>query len=161
MNFKFFKIKNYRINKIDSSGIAAVEFIFFIFTTLLIAILIMGLFQSQINSLYSLDENIQGRIILENISNQFNQISQSLESVSIEIYLPDKIANYKYSITVDYRNLILEFNNKKTRETIFPINLFNKNGDKISDIKLYSGSRYIISSLSTKNGVMVMSVNVY
>ncbi|MDR3222802.1 MAG: hypothetical protein LBT66_03560 [Methanobrevibacter sp.] len=159
MDLKCFKIKKCNNVKIDSNGIATIEFLFFIFTTVLIAIIIMGLFQSQINSLYTLDENVQGRIILENISNQFNQISQSLESISTEIYLPDKIANYKYSITIDNRNLILEFNNKKTRETIFPINLFNKNGDRINDIKLYSGNTYIITSVSTKNGVMIRSSN--
>ncbi|MDR2830812.1 MAG: hypothetical protein LBB45_07245 [Methanobrevibacter sp.] len=148
------------LDEIDSKGIASIEFLFFIFTTIVIAILILGLFQSQINSLSTLDENIQGRIILENISNQFNQISQSLESVSSEIYLPEKIDNHRYLITIDYRNIILEFNNKKARETIFPITLFNKNGDRMSEIKLYSGNSYTITLISKyNNGVVVRGTN--
>jgi hypothetical protein len=157
MSIKTFRINNNKIYMIGSNGIATTEFLFFIFTTMTIAIILIEVFQSQINSLYSLDENIQGRIILENISNQFNQVSQSLESISTEIHLPEKISNHSYSITVDCRNLILEFNNKKTRETIFPIELLNKNGDKINDIKLYSGNSYSISS--KYNGVMIRNKN--
>ncbi|MDR2624340.1 MAG: hypothetical protein LBC39_07260 [Methanobrevibacter sp.] len=158
-NFTFLTLEDDVVGKVDSKGTATIEFMFFIFTAITIAILFMGLFQSQIKGLSSLDENVQGRLILENVSSQISQISQSLESVSTEIYLHEKIANHRYVITIDYRNLILEFNNKKTRVTIFPVNLFNKNGGRISDMRLYSGNGYVLTSISNQNGVMIRNIN--
>jgi hypothetical protein len=157
MNLFYSKLKRCLVSKLDLKAIASLDFLFFIFSIIAIAILILGLFQSQFNSLSILDENVQGKLILETVSNYFNQVSQSLDSFSIKFSLPNKINKYDYIITVDSNNLFLEFNNKKTREIIFPINLFNKNTEKVSQIKLYSGNTYLLISIdkNQKNGVMI------
>jgi hypothetical protein len=158
MNLFFLRFKKRcLISKLDLKAIASLDFLFFIFSVITIAILILGLFQSQFNSLSNLDENIQGKLILEKVSNYFNQVSQSSDSFSMKFSLPEKIDNYNYIITVDSNNLFLEFNNKKTREIIFPINLFNKNTEKVNQIKIYSGYTYMLSSIdrNQKNGVMI------
>ena len=106
----------------------------------------------------SIEEDVTGRIILEKVSNSINQVNSNLPGNIQEIHLPNNISTHNYIITVRSEYITLEFNNKKGRSVIFPINLVDINMEYINEIKLYSGESYKIKKSLDGNGVSVIQI---
>jgi hypothetical protein len=153
-------LKIQELNKIDSRGIATIEILFLIFIIIFLSISILGLFQSEIDSINNYDQDITARLLLENVSAHFNQVNQGYPSFATNLSLPPTINGNNYFITIDNSNLILEFNNKKGRETIFPINLVNSNGNQITNKKLFGGNSYLIKKLYIENVTCIMIIDI-
>jgi hypothetical protein len=145
----------------DSKGIATVEFIFIVFLMIFLSLSTLNLFETRFQSLTNMEEDIEGRIILEKISNIFNEISSLGPGYQSELKLPNYIADHGYTITIKSDDLVLEFNNKKGKSIIFPINIVNSNNEEVNQIKMVSGNDYIIkNSLDDNNNSVINIYNV-
>jgi len=142
----------------DSRGIATVDFLFTLFLTLLIAISTLNLIGTNLNTEKSIEEDTNGRLILEKVANSINQVNSNLPGNIQEIHLPTNISGNSYVIIVKSNHIILEFNNKKGKSAIFPINLVNFNMERIKEIKLYSGEDYKIKKSSDENNINVIQI---
>ena len=142
----------------DSRGIATIDFLFTIFLTLIIAISTLSLIETNLNTEKSIEEDVSGRMILEKVANSINQVNSNLPGNIQEIHLPNNISGYSYVITVRSNHITLEFNNKKGRTVIFPINLVDFNMEYINEIKLYSGENYKIKKCLDEKNLNVIQI---
>ncbi|MCL2115533.1 MAG: hypothetical protein FWH29_04855 [Methanobrevibacter sp.] len=142
----------------DSKGIATVDFLLTLFLTLIIAISVLNLIETNLDTEKSIEEDINGRMILEKIANIINQVNSNLPGNIQEIHLPNNISSNSYIITVKSNYIILEFNNKKGKSAIFPINLVDFNKEPLNEIKLYSGESYKIKKSLDDNGINVIQI---
>ena len=142
----------------DSKGIVTVDFLFTIFLTLIIAISALSLIETNLNSEKSIEEDVNGRIILEKVANSINEVSSNLEGNIQEVHLPNNISNYSYIITVKSNDIDLEFYNKKGKSAIFPVNLVDFNMEHLNEIKLYSGEDYKIKKSLDENNMAVIQI---
>ena len=142
----------------DSKGIATVDFLFTIFLTMIIAISTLNLIGTNLSTEKSIEEDTSGRIILEKLANSINQVSSNLPGNIQEIHLPKNISGNSYIIIVKSNNITLEFNNKKGKAVIFPINLVDFNMVSINEVKLYSGEDYFIKKSFDENNKSVIQI---
>ena len=142
----------------DSKGIATVDFLLTLFLTLIVTISMLNLIGTNLNTEKSIEEDINARMILEKVSNSINQVNSNLLGNIQEIHLPNNISTNNYIITVRSEDIILEFNNKKGRSVIFPINLVDFNMGHINEIKLYSGENYKIKKSLDESNISVIQI---
>ncbi|MDR2967100.1 MAG: hypothetical protein LBU74_04060 [Methanobacteriaceae archaeon] len=142
----------------DSKGIATVDFLFTLILTLIIAISTLNLIGTNLNTEKSIEEDINGRIILEKLANSINQVNSNFPGNIQEIHLSNNISNNSYIITVKSGYITLEFNNKEGKSAIFPINLVDFNMEHVTEIKLYSGENYKIKKSLDKNNISVIQI---
>lgn len=152
MKIKFNKIS--KINNriiLDNKGQLNIEFIFCIILTIIILISISMYLNQTIDSNNNIENNLEGRMLLNQISNDINQVNSNNYGFSKTIVLPNKIKNDSYLITIKGNEIILEYNNKKGKVKIIPINIVNQNNENLNEIKLYNGAKYKISKELTTN----------
>ncbi|MBQ6628468.1 MAG: hypothetical protein IJH65_06565 [Methanobrevibacter sp.] len=123
----------------DNKGFISIEYLFSIFVILIIAIPLLFLSQSAIESSLNMEEAVSHRAILDNVADEISQVNSNGEGYSKYIRLPSNVGYYE--ITVENNKLTIEYGNKKG-ETLLPLlNIDSK-------YKLQSGKSYLIS----KNG---------
>lgn len=120
----------------DNKGFISIKYLFSIFVILIIAIPLLFLSQSAIESSFNIDENIAHRIILDTVASEISQVNSNGEGYSKSVTLPSDVGYYK--ITVEKSKLTIEYDGKKG-ETLFPLSNID------SKYNLYSGKTYTIS----------------
>ena len=65
--------------------------------------------------------------------------------------MPKSINGNYYSILINNREVIIEFNNKKGKSDINPIKLVDNNNKTIDNVQLYSGRTYLIKKMLINN----------
>ena len=123
----------------DDKGFISIEYLFLIFVILIIAIPLLFLSQSAIESSLNIDDSVSHRVILDDVANSISQVNSNGEGYSKSIKLPSDVGYYE--ITVENNKLTIEYDNKKGETLLSLSNIDLK-------YKLYSGRSYLIS----KNG---------
>jgi uncharacterized protein (UPF0333 family) len=120
----------------DNKGFISIEYLFSIFVILLIAIPLLFLSQSVMESSFNIDDNIAHRLILDTVASEISQVNSNGEGYSKSIKLPSDVGYYE--ITVENKKLTIEYGGKKGETLLFPSNVDSK-------YKLHSGKSYMIS----------------
>ena len=129
----------------DDKGFISIEYLFSIFIVLIIALGLLFFTQSTIESNNNIENNVEHRLILDNLASRINQVNSHGEGYSTYVHLDSK-AGY-YEITVDWDKLTMKYSNRVGEAPIIPISTPYK-------YKLYSGRTYLISK--TENGRVVI-----
>lgn len=124
----------------NKKGFISLEYLFSFFIILIIALGLLFYAQSTIESCINIEDNINHRLILDNVTNWISQVNSNGDGYSKRINLPYE--GY-YKIIVDKNKLTIVYDNKKG-ET--PINLL----DLDSKYELYSGKSYLIKKYDGK-----------
>ncbi|WP_298518965.1 hypothetical protein [uncultured Methanobrevibacter sp.] len=130
----------------DEKGFISVEYLFSIFIILIIASGLLFFTSASIMSEKNIEENVNHRLILDNIASSISQVNSNGEGYSMLIDLDSKSGFYE--VTVEKDRLTIEFSNKKGETLILPLNIDSR-------YKLYSGNSYRISK--TEDGKVVIS----
>lgn len=120
----------------DNKGFISIKYLFSIFVILLIAIPLLFLSQSVMESSFNIDDNIAHRLILDTVASEISQVNSNGEGYSKSIKLPSDVGYYE--ITVENKKLTIEYDGKKGETLLFPSNVDSK-------YKLHSGKSYMIS----------------
>lgn len=129
----------------DEKGFISIEYLFSIFIVLIIASGLLFFTQSTIESNNSIENNVQHRLILDNLAGVINQVNSHGEGYSTQVHLDSKVGYYE--ITVGWDKLTMKYSNRKGETPIMPLKID-------SEYKLYSGGSYLISK--TENGKIVI-----
>lgn len=130
----------------DNKGFISIEYLFSIFVILIIAIPLLFLSQSAIESSLNIDDSVAHRLILDDVANSISQVNSNGEGYSKSIKLPSDVGYYE--ITVENNKLTIEYGNKKGETLLSLSNLDSK-------YKLHSGASYLISK--NNDGKIVIS----
>lgn len=130
----------------DNKGFISIEYIFSIFVILIIVIPLLFLSQSIIESSFNMEDDINHRLVLDNVANTISQVNSNGEGYSKTIKLPSDMGYYK--ITVENKKLVMEYDGMKG-ETLLPLLKID------SKYELQSGKSYTISK--EKEGKIVIS----
>ena len=120
----------------DNKGFISIEYLFSIFVIFLIAIPLLFLSQSAIESSFNMEDSVSHRLILDDVANSISQVNSNGEGYSKFIKLPSDRGYFE--ITVENGKLTIQYGDKKG-ETLIPMSNFD------SKYKLYSGHSYTIS----------------
>ena len=112
----------------DSKGIINIELLFCTLIVILLLIVNLPMIENGLNSNIEIHENSKGRILANHIADSINE--------SID-------GNF-YTIIVNDKEAIVEFNNKKGKSAINPIRLVDSSNRSIENIELYNGRTYLI-----------------
>ncbi len=123
----------------DDKGFISIEYLFSIFVILIIAIPLLFLSQSAIESSLNMQDSVSHRLILDDVANTISQVNSNGEGYSKSLALPSD--NGYYEITVENNKLTIQYGDKKG-ETLLPLSITD------SKYKLYSGKSYLISKNS-------------
>lgn len=129
----------------DNKGFISIEYLFSIFVILLIAIPLLFLSQSALDSSFNFENSISHRVILDEVSNSIGQVNSNGEGYSKSVYMPSDVGYYE--ITVEKNKLTMEFDNKKL-ETMLPLSNID------SKYKMHSSKGYLISKDGNGNLVI-------
>ena len=129
----------------DEKGFISIEYLFSLFIILIIASGMLFYTSSTISSNKNVEDNVNHRIILDNVANVISQVNSNGPGYSKHIKLPsDK--DY-FELTVEKNKIFIEYGDKKG-ENLLPL----VNVD--SNYKLISGRSYLISK--TDEGKIVI-----
>lgn len=135
----------------DKKGQINIEFLFSTVILIMILISIIPYLNQNIDSNLNTENNLEGRLLLNQISNDINQVNSNSYGFSKYIQLPDKIGNNSYLLTIKTNEIVLEYGNKKGKSNINPINIINPNNESLVEIKLYNGAKYKITKELANN----------
>ena len=135
----------------DSKGIINLELLFCTLIIILILIINLPMINENLNSNMELNENSEGRLLLNHISDSINEVNSKEIGFNKKIILPKSINGNYYSILINNREVIIEFNNKKGKSDINPIKLVDNNNKTIDNVQLYSGRTYLIKKMLINN----------
>ncbi|WP_297979955.1 hypothetical protein [uncultured Methanobrevibacter sp.] len=128
----------------DSKGIINIEILFCSIIVIFILIINLPLLEQNIERNMQIEENSKGRILIDSIANDINQVNSNNYGFEKKISLPNSINNQHYSILVNNNEIIIEFNNKKGKSKINPIKMVDSNNNTINGKQLFKGNTYII-----------------
>ena len=123
----------------DDKGFISIEYLFSIFVILIIAIPLLFLSQSAIESSLNMQDSVSHRLILDDVANTISQVNSNGEGYSKSLALPSDKGYYE--ITVENNKLTIQYGDKKG-ETLLPLSITD------SKYKLHSGKSYLISKNS-------------
>lgn len=128
----------------DSKGIINLELLFCTLIIILFLIINFPMIEENLNSNIEIEENNECRLLLNHIANSINEVNSRGYGFNRKIRLPESINENHYSIIVKNNEIIIEFNNKKGRSQINPINLVDSNNKTMDSIQLFKGRNYLI-----------------
>lgn len=128
----------------DSKGIINIEILFCSIIVIFLLIINLPLLEQNIERNMQIEENSKGRILIDSIANDINQVNSNNYGFEKKITLPNSINNQHYSILVNNNEIIIEFNNKKGKSKINPIKMVDSNNNTINGKQLFKGNSYII-----------------
>ena len=105
----------------DEKGFISVEYIFSIFIILIIAGGLLFFSSSVIESSNNAGNNINHRLVLDDVANSISQVNSNGEGYSKHISLP--LLDDFYKIRVDKNKLTVEYGNYKGETSISLINI--------------------------------------
>lgn len=142
----------------DSKGISTVDFIFTIFLSLIIVGVGLNLIGNNLEDEVIMEEELNGRMIVDNIANSINRVNSNNLGHIQEISLPKNISNRSFSITINQNEVLIEFGNRKGESTIFPTRLANTNKDIVNEIKLYPGESVKIQKSLDNDNLTIIQI---
>ena len=128
----------------DSKGIINLELLFCTLIIILFLIINFPMIEENLNSNIEIEENNECRLLLNHIANSINEVNSRGYGFNKKIRLPESINENHYSIIVKDNEIIIEFNNKKGRSQINPINLVDANNKTMDSVQLFKGRTYLI-----------------
>ena len=128
----------------DSKGIINLELLFCTLIIILFIIINFPMIEENLNSNIEIEENNECRLLLNHIANSINEVNSRGYGFNRKIRLPESINENHYSIIVKNHEIIIEFNNKKGRSQINPINLVDANNKTMDSVQLFKGRNYLI-----------------
>jgi uncharacterized protein (UPF0333 family) len=128
----------------DSKGIINLELLFCTLIIILFLIINFPMIEENLNSNIEIEENNECRLLLNHIANSINEVNSRGYGFNKKIRLPESINENHYSIIVKNNEIIIEFNNKKGRSQINPINLVDANNKTMDSVQLFKGRNYLI-----------------
>ena len=131
----------------DSKGIINIELLFCTLIMVLLLIITLPMIDENLNSNKELNENGEARFLLNHITNSINEVNSKEEGFNKRIKLPESVNGNYYSILIDNKEVIIEFNNKKGKSNISPIKLVDANNKTLDNAQLYNGRTYIIKKI--------------
>lgn len=135
----------------DSKGLINIELLFCTIIIIMILIINIPFLEHSLDSSKELNENSNGRILLESLSNSINQVNSNKIGYSKKIKLPQTINGYYYTVLIHNNEVILEFNNKKARSNIQQINIVDSENQSLENVQLFNGRTYIIKKILANN----------
>ncbi|MCC7561951.1 MAG: hypothetical protein KO253_03875 [Methanobrevibacter arboriphilus] len=150
-----------KINKdlyMDSRGIYTIDFLFSIFLTLTIGIIVLNLIGNTLEDQKTIEEDMGGRILIDNIANAINQVNSNNLGYMKEINIPNNISGKDFKITITHDEVVLELENKKADSALIPIRIANINLDSIEEVKIYPGNSYKIKKLLNNNNLTAIQI---
>jgi len=142
----------------DSRGIYTIDFLFSIFLTLTIAIIFLNIIGNILEDQKIVEEDMNGRILIDNIANSINQVNSNSLGYIKEINIPNNISGKDFQISIKQNEVILEFENKKADSVLIPIKIVNINLEPIEEFKIYPGNSYKIRKLLDNNNLTVIQI---
>ncbi len=119
----------------DNKGFISVEYLFSMFIILIIACGLLFFSASAIESSNNIGNNVNHRLVLDDVANSISQVNSNGAGYSKHIDLPD-LGDF-YEITVDKDKLTISYGSKKGETLISLIKIDSK-------YKLYGGHSYWI-----------------
>ncbi len=135
----------------DSKGLINIELLFCTIIIIMILIINIPFLEHSLDSSKELNENSNGRILLESLSNSINQVNSNKIGYSKKIKLPQTINGHYYTVLIHNNEVILEFNNKKARSNIQQINIVDSENQSLDNVQLFNGRTYIIKKTLANN----------
>lgn len=130
--------------KLDDNGILNLDFFLSMITILILILYSFYFIEERLNLLNEEKEDMAIRSLVDKISLKINKaqiIGESINgSYSTPLYLPPKINNKTYKITVNDKELILETSDKKGYGSLISLKIAHNTQGYI----LNSGEKYII-----------------
>ena len=120
----------------DNKGFISIEYMFSIFVVLIIAIPLLFISQSAIESSLNIEDSVTHRLILDDVSNAISQVNSNGEGYSKSLYLTSDVGYYE--IMVENGKLTMDYYGK-TGQTLLPVSNMH------SQYRLHSGNSYVIS----------------
>ena len=120
----------------DNKGFISIEYLFSIFVILIVAIPLLFLSQSAVESNLNVEDSVTHRLILDDVSNAISQVNSNGKGYSKSIYLTSDVGYYE--ITVENNKLTMDYYGKKAQSMLAISNFDSK-------YELHSGNSYIIS----------------
>lgn len=128
----------------DSKGIINLELLFSTLIIILLLIINFPMIEENLNSNIEIEENNECRLLLNHIANSINEVNSRGYGFNKKIRLPESINENHYSIMVNNNEITVEFNNKKGKSQINPINLVDANNKTMDSVQLFKGRTYLI-----------------
>ena len=128
----------------DSKGIINLELLFCTLIIILFLIINFPMIEENLNSNIEIEENNECRLLLNHIANSINEVNSRGYGFNRKIRLSESINENHYSIIVKNNEIIIEFNNKKGKSQINPINLVDANNKTMDSVQLFKGRTYLI-----------------
>lgn len=135
----------------DSKGIINIELLFCTVIIIFLIIAYLPMIEKNLNSNMEINENSESRNLLNLIANSINEVNSKENGFNKKIILPESINGDHYSIIVNNNEVLIEFNNKKGKSVINPINIIDKNNQSLNGIQLYKGRSYLIKKTLANN----------
>lgn len=160
---KYIIRKHYNIqSKIykDKKALMSLDFLFSFIILIIISTLILGFVYSNLSNIYSDDENIQERLILDKVASEINTVSSKDQGYSTVIHLKKDVYGYSYYIRVNKNRITLYDTFNRLDSSIYPITIKNKYGSPISYINLNSGCDYNVSKEKINNQTFILFVQI-
>ncbi len=144
----------------DNKAVISMDFLFSFFILIILSTIVFGFVYSNLSNIYSDNENIEERLILDSIASQINRVSSKDLGYSTVIHLKEEVYGYPYYIRVNKNTITLYDNFNRADSSIYPIIIKNKYGSSLSYINLYSGSDYRVSKEVKNNQTFILFVQI-
>lgn len=135
----------------DSKGMINIELLFCTLIIILLLMMNLPMIEKNIASNMEIEENGESRLLLNHIANSINEVNSKEYGFNRIVRLPQSINGNYYSILINGNEVIIEFNNKKGKSSINPVNLVDANNNTINHIQLFNGRSYLIKKTLTNN----------
>lgn len=123
----------------DEKGFISIEYLFSIFIMLIIALGLLFYASSTIMSEKNIEDNMNHRLVLDNVANVISQVNSNGNGYSKTIILPSNIGYYE--ITVEKNKIIMKYGDNEGETQIPMLNPELK-------YKLYNGKSYTVTKNS-------------
>ena len=128
----------------DNKGFISIEYLFSLFLILIIACSMVFYASSSISSSFNIEENVEHRLILDNVANEISQVNSNGVGYTKYIKLPSDKGYFE--ITISKNKLVMEYDDKKGESLLPLVNIDVKT-------RLISGGSYMISK--TDDGIVI------
>ena len=128
----------------DNKGFISIEYLFSLFILIIIALGVLFYASSSISSSLNIEDNVNHRLILDDVANQIAQVNSNGIGYSKYVKLPSDRGYYE--ITVNRNKLTMEYEDRKGETMMMLAKIDSK-------YTLVSGKSYIITK--TDDGIVI------
>ena len=128
----------------DNKGFISIEYLFSLFILIIIALGVLFYASSSISSSLNIEDNVNHRLILDDVANQIAQVNSNGIGYSKYIKLPSDRGYYE--ITVNRNKLTMEYEDRKGETMMMLAKIDSK-------YTLVSGKSYVITK--TDEGIVI------